>query len=86
MVLIRGVEDHCDLRARFRIAGAKTLRILLQSVLDYFFKFYVAFHLQEPTKILKIDGANGHLLLCFILRETASEFHFLRMMFEMRFL
>ena len=56
MVLIRGVEDHCDLGARFRIAGAKTLRILLQSVLDYFFKFYVAFHLQEPTKILKIDG------------------------------
>ena len=37
MVLIRGVEDHRDLRARFRIAGAITLRILLQSVLDYFF-------------------------------------------------
>lgn len=60
------------------------MRIPLQSVLDFFF-FYVALHLQEPTKILKIDGANGHLILCFILRETTSEFRFLRMKFEKRF-
>lgn len=37
MVLIRGVEDHRDVRARFRTPGAITLRILLQSVLDYYF-------------------------------------------------
>lgn len=85
MVLIRGVEDHRDLRARFRIAGAITLRILLQSVLDYFFILCcIAF--ARTYKILKIDGANGHLILCFILRETASELHFLRMMSERRFL
>ena len=35
---------------------------------------------------MNIEGVNGHLILSLILRETASEFHYLSIMFMSRFL